>query len=304
MKDPQDLTVGKHLQQERERKGLSLEAVSKVTRISVRNLEAMESDDFAALPAPLFIRSFLKTYAAVIGIDANKIIALYETQTGMIGVSSETPPPPEKEFSRKILLVVIPVLVLLIVGGIYLFSSSSRKAPEVATPASPPETAPAAPQIAPPPPEPPPPVKEVQKPSVAVQKPPAEVQKPSIKEQPTKKVEQKAERPVPPPTVQPSQPAASSAAAAEEKQERRHILRVQAREQTWIKVQADDQPEFEVLLEPQEKAVWTARRQIKVILGNAGGVDMTFNGKKVGPFGETGQVVHLQFPLPEKKSGE
>ncbi len=286
MKNPQDLTVGKFLQQERERKGLALEAVSKVTRISERNLEAIESDDFAALPAPIFIRSFLKAYAAVVGVDGDKAIALYESQTGIIGVTPQTTVPPPKEFSRKIPFLIIPILVLLIGGGIYLFSSSSsRKPPEPVAPVSPPAVAPETPKSASAPPEPP---------------PGKEVQKQPAKEEPKKKQEGQ----VTPPAAQPTQPLASSIPPTEEKMERRHILRVQAREQTWVRVQADDQPEFEVLLEPQEKAVWTARRQLKIILGNAGGVDMTFNGKKVGPFGETGQVVHLQFPLAEKKSGQ
>ncbi len=321
MKNPQDLTVGKFLQQERERKGLSLEAVSNVTRISERNLEAIESDDFAALPAPIFIRSFLKAYASVIGVDGNKAIALYEAQTGVIGVTPQTTVPPAKELSRKILLLIIPILVLLIGGGIYLFSSSSRKAPEPVAPVSPPAVAPETPKSAPAPPETPP-GKEIQKQPiqeqpkkkqegqitppakgapVSPQSPPGkEVQKQPAKEEPKKKQEGQ----VTPPPAQPTQPLASSIPPTEEKMERRHILRVQAREQTWVRVQADDQPEFEVLLEPQEKAVWTARRQLKIILGNAGGVDMTFDGKRVGPFGETGQVVHLQFPLAEKKSGQ
>jgi hypothetical protein len=113
------------------------------------------------------------------------------------------------------------------------------------------------------------------------------------------------------PTTPPSSPPPPSSSSAvnlaspsEEIKERRHILRVQAREQTWVRVQTDDQPEFEVLLEPKEKAVWTARRDMKITLGNAGGVDMTFNGKKVRGFGESGQVVHLQFPQDDTKRGE
>jgi hypothetical protein len=136
---------------------------------------------------------------------------------------------------------------------------------------------------------------------------PAKTPEKTAKPQPEKKPETKTP-PAPPKvlTPPPSAPApASPGAPAEETKERRHILRVQAKEQTWVRVQADDQPEFEVLLEPQEKAVWTARRQMKITLGNAGGLDMAFNGKRVGPFGSSGQVVHLQFPLPEgKKPGE
>jgi len=74
LRDPQDLSVGKYLQQERERKGLSLEAVSQATRISSRSLEAIESDDFISLPAPIFIRGFLKTYASFIGLNPTRLL--------------------------------------------------------------------------------------------------------------------------------------------------------------------------------------------------------------------------------------
>ena len=297
LRDQQDLSVGKYLQQERERKGLSLEAVSLATRISSRNLEAIENDDFVSLPAPIFIRGFLKTYASFIGLEPYKVIALYETQTGIIGLPAPKGLQPEKRPPRRIWLLAIPLLMVLIGGGIY-WVLSPQKAPQL--PSLPPPSPPPAPAL------------ETKKTPL----PPSEA--PSVKEgpkapekipqiQPQKKPETRVP-PAPakiltPPPAAP--PAVSPGAPGEEKKERRHILRVQAKEQTWVRVQADDQPEFEVLLEPQEKAVWTARRQLKITLGNAAGLDMAFNGKRVGPFGTTGQVVHLQFPLPEgKKPGE
>lgn len=306
MRDPQDVSVGKFLQQEKERKGLSLEAVSQVTRISLRNLEAIENDEFVSLPAPIFIRSFLKTYASTIGLDSDKVIALYETQTGVIGLPAPRGFQPEKDRSRRTWLLAIPLLIVLIGGGIYWFVSSPKAPPPSSVSAPPPAPAPAPEPAKPPAPPSPetPPVKEPPK-DIPKETPkePEKAAKPQIEKKP------EAKTPPTPPKVQPQPPsppaaAASPGAPGEEKKERRHILRVQAKEQTWVRVQADDQPEFEVLLEPQEKAVWTARRQLKITLGNAAGLDMAFNGKMVGPFGGRGQVVHLQFPLPEpRKAG-
>ena len=305
MRDPQELSVGKYLQQERERKGLTLEAVSLATRISSKNLEAIENDDFASLPAPIFIRGFLKTYASFIGLEPYKVVSLYETQTGIIGLPAPKGLQAEKQAPRKKWLLAIPILIILIGGGIYWLLS--------------PQKAPQSPSLSPTPSSPAP-VVEVGKASLPLPAAPPVKEKPTVPEkmvkpQPEKKPESKAP-PAPPKILTPSSAApsaaipgspaaASPAAPGEEKKERRHILRVQAKEQTWVRIQADDQPEFEVLLEPQEKAVWTARRQLKITLGNAAGLDMAFNGKMVGPFGARGQVVHLQFPLPEgKKPGE
>ncbi len=297
MKDPQGLSVGKYLQQERERKGLSLEAVSQATRISSRSLEAIESDDFVSLPAPIFIRGFLKTYASFIGLEPYKVIALYETQTGIIGLPAPKGLQPEKKIPRRFLLLAIPILIVLIGGGVYWLLSPHKAppSPSVATP--PPSPAPVLETAKPPlPPPEPPPVKEAPK-------APEKMPKAQPEQKPVTPVAPAPPKILTPPPAVP--PAASVGAPGEEKKERRHILRVQAKEQTWVRVQADEQPEFEVLLEPQEKAVWTARRQLKITLGNAAGLDMAFNGKRVGPFGGKGQVVHLQFPLPEgKKANE
>jgi cytoskeleton protein RodZ len=289
------LSVGKFLQQERARKNITLEAVSQVTRISVRNLEAIESDDFVSLPAPIFIRGFLKVYGSFLGLNPDKVIALYETQTGVIGLPPAKGFQPEKERPRRTRLIAVPILVLALVGGGIYWLLSPGKPPRTASVSPPPAPVLETPKVPVPPPE--------TQPAKEAPKPPEKIAKP----QPEKKPEVKA--PSAPPKIQtppsPAPVAASAGPPGEEKKERRHILRVQAKEQTWVRVQADDQPEFEVLLEPQEKAVWTARRQLKITLGNAAGLDMAFNGKLVGPFGGRGQVVHLQFPLPEgKKPGE
>jgi cytoskeleton protein RodZ len=290
LRDPQDVSVGKYLRQERERKGLSLEAVSQATRISSKSLEAIESDDFISLPAPIFIRGFLKTYASFIGLEPYKVIALYETQTGIIGLPAPKGLQPEKRIPRRIWLLAIPILIIVLIGGGVYWLASPRKVPP-------------SPSVAPPPPAP---VLETGKTPLPPLPPPPVKESPKAPEKMAKaRPEKKPELPVTPapPKILTPPPAASGEASGEGKKEQRQILRVQAKEQTWVRVQTDDQPEFEVLLEPQEKAVWTARRQLKIILGNAAGLDMAFNGKRVGPFGGKGQVVHLQFPLPEGKKG-
>lgn len=95
-------------------------------------------------------------------------------------------------------------------------------------------------------------------------------------------------------------PAPSSSSILEgEKQ----VLRFKATEITWIRFKLDDQPEFDVMLQPGESITRTARRQIKLTIGNAGGVGAHLNEKPLGPLGEPGQVVHLLFPDDLKKIG-
>lgn len=76
----------------------------------------------------------------------------------------------------------------------------------------------------------------------------------------------------------------------------KQILKLKATEKTWIRFRLDDQPEFDVLLQPGETITRTAHRQIKLTIGNAGGVEGVFNGRPLRGFGQSGQVVHLLFP--------
>ncbi len=75
-------TVGEILLAARERKSQSLEEASEATRIAVRNLEYLETDNFEALPAKVYVRGFLRTYAAYLDLDVEYLLNKYEVQSG------------------------------------------------------------------------------------------------------------------------------------------------------------------------------------------------------------------------------
>ena len=75
-------TVGEILLQARERAQLSLEEVSQETRLSVKNIEFLETDNFEALPAKVYVRGFIRTYAAFLGLDVEYMLSKYEVQSG------------------------------------------------------------------------------------------------------------------------------------------------------------------------------------------------------------------------------
>ena len=61
----------------RETAGLSLEDMAAITKISKRYLRAIESDDFATLPAKVYIRGFVGQYARVLGLDSGRVAQSY-----------------------------------------------------------------------------------------------------------------------------------------------------------------------------------------------------------------------------------
>ncbi|MEK6590501.1 MAG: helix-turn-helix domain-containing protein [Nitrospinota bacterium] len=60
---------GAHLKSIREMKGITLDEISKKTRIKVSYLKALEDEDFGQLPAEVFSRGFLRAYAKYLSLD-------------------------------------------------------------------------------------------------------------------------------------------------------------------------------------------------------------------------------------------
>ena len=58
----------------RERRKLTLQAVSETTKISPGVLTALESNDIEHLPGGLFIRSFVRAYATEVGLDPEETV--------------------------------------------------------------------------------------------------------------------------------------------------------------------------------------------------------------------------------------
>ena len=70
-------TIGEQLRLAREGRGIPLREISDQTRISVRYLEAIETDDFKRLPGGIFNRSFVKAYARYVGYDEKEALEAY-----------------------------------------------------------------------------------------------------------------------------------------------------------------------------------------------------------------------------------
>jgi cytoskeleton protein RodZ len=285
-------TLGSYLRRERELRKISLRELSKNTRVREHLLKAIEEDRHDLLPSPTFVKGFLNAYAKYIGLDANEIILRY--QRGLTG-TQETGPDvtPEKEPGRN--AKHRGVVGASIVGGVivvgliisYLFflqpsgprveplsvtpsEKAMEKEPQMPPPASPQIVEAPSPQkvIAPPPPQ------------IAGTTPP-KAQTPATPATPA--------TPVPAPA--PPQPVGTNPP-----QKGKPIsLQLKAVELTWVSVKADNQAEREMMLRPGETVPLEAVNQMYVLVGNAGGLDLVYNGKTLERFGKSGDVVALTF---------
>lgn len=71
-------TLGETLRQARLDKGVSIADAARDTRIRRSYLEALEAEDDAALPPPVYTRGFLKTYAEYLGVNPQAMVELYQ----------------------------------------------------------------------------------------------------------------------------------------------------------------------------------------------------------------------------------
>jgi cytoskeleton protein RodZ len=69
----------------REELGLTLSDVFARTRITVRNLTALEEEDFASLPASVYTRSFIRQYAKLLNIDPDHALREYDDYLQSVG---------------------------------------------------------------------------------------------------------------------------------------------------------------------------------------------------------------------------
>ena len=78
-------------------------------------------------------------------------------------------------------------------------------------------------------------------------------------------------------------------------EEKEISLQIKAVERTWMAIQIDGQAMREATFQPGEGYTYRAGRRIELILGNAGGLEMIFNEKRLEKIGKSGEVVTVVF---------
>jgi cytoskeletal protein RodZ len=74
------MDVGATLRRARTEKRLTLDQLSRATKISLSTLRALENNDFAELPAAVYTRGFLRVYAHEVGLDPDDTVAQFMEQ--------------------------------------------------------------------------------------------------------------------------------------------------------------------------------------------------------------------------------
>jgi len=290
-------SVGETLRRERLRKDLGLEQISRETKVSVRLLDAIEKDQFELLPGGVFAKSFVRQYARFLGLDEEEMAAEVERVINSAGdLPSFTGAPHEPAFrvprvvewegmgrsnSSVLPALALVVTVMLVCSAVYAWWQRSRRPAPVTPPIA---TAQKAPAPAP---------KTAEPASITPEAPNnlATVPKTDVS------------APAPPQEAAPAQAPVESANPAAALN-----VSLTADADVWVHVWVDGKSVMTGTVQPSMVKTFAAVEGLRILIGNAGSLQLAVNGKPAGTLGPKGQVrivevtrdgVHILPPPPK-----
>ena len=269
-------SFGEYLRRERELRDITLREIADETKVSFRYLHALESNNTDKLPAEVFIKGFIKSYAQYIGLDPDEAMLRYQE----LKRQGHEPPKEIPRFvlqesraaawlkNRSLWLALAGVL-LLAVGLIYLqvrhrntlavtpvdrFQAGFEKEQSVETGGD-----------------------EVRGTEFEVEARGEDAKGSQVPA--TEEIESAA-----------GEASQDTATAAPPPIEGPAVVVLAARERTWVAVDLDEKAHQEYILEVGDEVRLEMDESIRLTIGNAGGLVIRSGGKTLGPFGASGRV--------------
>jgi cytoskeleton protein RodZ len=262
--------LGELLKEARQNKGVSLGEIEEELKIRKKYLQALEEEDFSIMPPEVYVKGFLRNYAIYLGLDPEEVRALYK------GESVEKGRKPEfmgrsgqiaggetrpRAFPMDMSLTQSRLLAFpFLVAALAILAFSLLGLWAFR-------------EYFPLPGETGTETRE----TVTTREP-----KPTFT--PTLVVTPTISTPVGTPT-----PKVYTGVDVE-------LLML---ERAWLQVHVDGEKVFEGVFDEGTKITWNGEERVAVRCNNAGGVEITLNGQKLGPLGERGQVVDREWTTKE-----
>ena len=257
-------SFGERMRREREMRGIKLEEISESTKISSRNLLALEDEHFERLPGGIFNKGFVRAYARYLGLDEEQAVqdfmaasANYDQPAALQPPGAETSLvkaaviPSYASERRKDLAWALAALLVLVAGGAgwYRLNHGTKNSASPngisSTPAMP----------------------RIPLPSSASQGGTNEL----------------------------ARGGGSEATQAANAVDGALVLAVRANQESWVSMVVDGKPYMDQVLVPGNEQMVRAREKIVLKTGNAGGLQISYNGKALAPLGKGGQVRTVTF---------
>ncbi|TMF98972.1 MAG: helix-turn-helix domain-containing protein [Chloroflexi bacterium] len=111
--------LGETLRRARLSKNVTFEDAERVTRIRREYLEALEREDFTKLPAPVYARGFLRSYAGYLGLDPGQLMPFFpvgHVEEPRLDPLPEVDQPRTWNMNGVLAIGVVGLLILLVVA--------------------------------------------------------------------------------------------------------------------------------------------------------------------------------------------
>lgn len=253
-------SIGNTLKEARDRKSLTLEDVHAKLKIHPRVLQLLEDDRFEKLPSPLFVKSFIKTYADFLEVNGEELLQTYERESRRDPEQVLFIKPAElrsreaeaKAAPWKPLMMVVVAILLVAVGyavykGIENFRATHPVAPKkIQSPKS----------LKP--------VKNQKAAGVGIVVPAAV---------PAKQGKEWLRSP-----EQGNFPKIAKTEPLE--------LTVRATDNVWLRVTCDEKVLFQSILRRDTQERWVANQSVEIWTGNSSNMTLTLNGRSLGSPGQ------------------
>jgi cytoskeleton protein RodZ len=305
--------LAEYLKSERLKQGVPLPQMSERARVSISMLQALEEGNYERIGTSLLIRSFTRAYCGSLGIDAEPLLEKYASEIRAADQQNEG----IRRFGRwskalrkRSRIGIFAVLLLgiallgLIYGGAWFWKSKeySGATQSLRTSGYPQQDLPS--DLS----------------NKAGQGPGSETKKtapalggtgtPSFSEDRSRKSEKTPIATATPkgqegPAPKPPAVGASPAEVLPEPTDKpvpvtqnvgKRQLSVEATQKTWIQVTMDDKTTQSAMLEPGDSRQWEAEKTMRIIVGNAGGIHMKWDGRPLEVPGKSGSVIRLSLP--------
>jgi cytoskeletal protein RodZ len=255
------MSAGQKLRKTRLEKGVDLDEVARVTRITKGYLLALEDDALEKLPSEAYARGFLRIYANFLGLPAEEVLTLYQhgtcetTQEELVPVTPRVRSPRASNIPSKPWLWSLAAVCLAVLAGSFLFTDKEQSATRENQ------------------------SRQLSQPKEYVVTAPLE--NPPNSESTTENPSQNL-------PVQSEITANDSSVT-----DRGIVLRMRALEDGYLKLTIDDAITQQYDLKAGDLIEWKADKVFSLDMENAGGVEAELNGKLLKPFGAKGSPAHI-----------
>jgi cytoskeleton protein RodZ len=250
------MSVGERLRRARLDAGKTLEQVAAETKIQHWILEALEREDFSRVPGGVFIRGYLTAFARAVGLCPSEIWTAYSQETAPPPVPPLPAPPPDLNARLGSPLWQYAAIAAMVLLGAVLWRNMARSNVDVtAGTASPPL---------------------ISAPSVAPWSAPGRLVESGAT------ATSGATSPGVPAKPSDADPSALAAAPL--------IVQLHASNKVWIDATADGERKAYRLFEEGEDLRVEAQHEIRLLVGDAGAVSYTLNGRPGRALGGSGVV--------------